>query len=123
VSIAGDAGSDARRFYERTQLPVLAYSPLGRGFFGTEKARHRSAGDSVYSSAKNLARRERADILARRYGTTASKIALSYLFRQPFPVYAIVAASTVEHMRDNLQAVSLRLTADEVRWLETGAGG
>jgi aryl-alcohol dehydrogenase-like predicted oxidoreductase len=123
VSIAGEAGSDARRFYQRTQLPVLAYSPLGRGFFGTERARHRSAGDSVYSSAKNLARRERADILAQRYRTTASKIALSYLFQQRFPVYAIVAASTVEHMRDNLQSVSLRLTAAEVRWLETGDGG
>jgi aryl-alcohol dehydrogenase-like predicted oxidoreductase len=123
VSIAGEAGSGARLFYERTQLPVLAYSPLGRGFFGTAQARHRSVRDSVYSTAKNLAKRERADILAQRYRTTASKIALSYLFHQPFPVYAIVAASTVEHIRDNLQAVSLRLTADEVRWLETGEGG
>jgi aryl-alcohol dehydrogenase-like predicted oxidoreductase len=45
-------------------------------------------------------------------------VALAYLFSQPFPVSAVVAASTVEKMRENLAAAAMRLTPAEVQALE-----
>jgi aryl-alcohol dehydrogenase-like predicted oxidoreductase len=118
VSIAGEDNREARAYYARTQLPVLAYSPLGRGFFS---ARDDGVGRGrIYGSPKNLAKRHRADILARKLGATRTEIALAYVLDQPFPVYAIVAVSSSEHMRQSLTAARLRLGPDELRWLESG---
>jgi aryl-alcohol dehydrogenase-like predicted oxidoreductase len=117
VSIAGPAQSGARKYYEDTKLPVLAWSPLGSGYFSPSRdAGHR---DRVYGSASNVATRDRATSLAKHYGVSASHIALAYLLSQPFPVFAIVAASGDDRMRRNLEIASLKLTADERRWLES----
>ena len=61
---------------------------------------------------------QRARALAAARGWTVAQVGLAYLFSQPFPVSAVVAASTPEKMRENLAAASLRLTAGEVEALE-----
>lgn len=112
VSIAGPAGRPARAFHARTRLPVLAWSPLGSGFLTSDEAR------SFYGSPANVARRERARALARERGWTVAQLALAYVFSQPFPVSAVVAASTGEKMAENVAAAGFRLTAREVEALE-----
>jgi aryl-alcohol dehydrogenase-like predicted oxidoreductase len=47
-----------------------------------------------------------------------AQVALAYLFSQPFPVSAVVAASTGEKMRENVAAAGFRLTGPEVEALE-----
>ena len=112
VSIAGPAGRKARSFYARTRLPVLAWSPLGAGFLTSD------AQGGPYGGPDNVARRGRARALARERGWTVAQVALAYLFSQPFPVSAVVAASTGEKMRENVAAAGFRLTAPEVEALE-----
>jgi len=112
VSIAGPAHREARAFHARTQLPVLAWSPLGSGFLTSD-------GDGgCYGSSANASRRERVRALAQERGWTAAQVALAYLFSQPFPVSAVVAASTVEKMRENLAAAELCLSPGEAQALE-----
>ena len=112
VSIAGPAGREARSFYARTRLPVLAWSPLGAGFLTSDVQ------GGPYGGPANVARRERARALARERGWTVAQVALAYLFSQPFPVSAVVAASSGEKMRENVAAAGFRLTAAEVEVLE-----
>ncbi len=112
VSIAGPSNREARGFHAREQLPVLAWSPLGSGFLTSDQV------GGCYGSPANVARRERARALARERGWTAAQVALAYLFSQPFPVSAVVAAGTVEKMRENLAAAELRLSPGEARALE-----
>ena len=112
VSIAGTAGREARAFHARTGLPVLAWSPLGAGFLVSDEQ------GGCYGGAANVARRERARALARDRGWTVAQVALAYLFSQPFPVSAVVAASTGEKMRQNVAAAGFRLTAREIEALE-----
>ena len=112
VSIGGPAGRQARAFHARTRLPVLAWSPLGAGFLTSEEK------GGCYASPANLGRRERARALARDRGWTVAQVALAYLFSQPFPVSAVVAASTGTKMRQNVAAAELRLTARELEALE-----
>ena len=112
VSIAGPGGKQAREFHARTQLPVLAWSPLGSGFLTSD------AQGGCYGSPANAARRERARAMAAARGWTVAQVGLAYLFSQPFPVSAVVAASTQEKMRENLAAARLRLTASELEALE-----
>jgi aryl-alcohol dehydrogenase-like predicted oxidoreductase len=118
VSIAGEGNRDARAFYEATQLPVLAWSPLGRGFFSAPGGGRDEGG--VYGGPTNAGRRQRTETLATKYEVTPTQIALAYLFGQPFPVFAVVAASTAEKMRNNLEAARLRLEPSELRWLASG---
>jgi aryl-alcohol dehydrogenase-like predicted oxidoreductase len=117
VSLAGDDNREARAFYESSQLPVLAWSALGQGFFSRPRLQRRRG---IYGGDGNLSRKQRAEALAESYRMTPAQIALAYLFQQPFPVSAIVSASTAEKMRSNLEATGRRLTNDEVRWLESG---
>ena len=112
VSIAGPGGREARAFYARTRLPVLAWSPLGSGFLTSGRT------GGCYGSTANVARRERAAALARERGWTPAQVGLAYLFSQPFPVSAVVAASTGAKMRENLAAAGFRLTAGELAALE-----
>jgi aryl-alcohol dehydrogenase-like predicted oxidoreductase len=121
LSIAGETHRAARTFYAQRQLPVLAWSPLGQGFLSPRTSdmaempcRH------SYDNAANFGRKRRAETLARKYQVTAVQIALAYLFSQPFPVFAVVAARKVEHMQNNLAATRLQLPPAEVRWLEDG---
>ena len=113
VSIAGASNREARSFHQRTQLPVLAWSPLGSGFLTSSEDR-----GGCYGSAANIARRERVRALAEERGCTSAQIALAYLFSQPFPVSAVVRASTGEKMREGLGATAMRLTAAEIQALE-----
>ncbi|MCL2449178.1 MAG: aldo/keto reductase [Polyangiaceae bacterium] len=122
VSIAGAENAAAREYYAREQLPVLAWSPLGSGFFSASPAGASRSASRAYASPENAARRERAERLGRRYGCTGAQIALAYVYSQPFPVSAVVAANAREKMARNVEASRLTLTADETRWLEDGGG-
>lgn len=121
VSIAGAAHADARAYYERTQTPVLAWSPLGGGFL-SPKTSGLGAWMTLraYDSAENRARRERVAALARKYDRSPAQVALAYVFSHRFPVFAVVSTSTTERMERNLRAARWRLTPDELRWLESG---
>lgn len=96
---------------------MLAWSPLGRGFFSKTAA---GAQDRVYGGLPNAGRRERVRELAQRRGVDVSQVALAYLLSQPFPVFPIVASSSPERIKANLGAAELRLTQDELNWLESG---
>ncbi|HXX67471.1 MAG TPA: aldo/keto reductase [Polyangiaceae bacterium] len=121
VSIAGAVNANARAYYERTQIPVLAWSPLGGGFLSRKgPGWGRWASHRVYDSRENRARKERVAVLARRYDRSPAQVALAYVFSHPFPVFAVVSSSTTERMECNLRAASWRLSPDELRWLESG---
>ena len=79
-------------WHERGGLPLFAWSAQARGFF----AGHESESvDRVYDNADNRERRRRAGELADRVGCTTNQVALAWVLRQPFPVYAVVGARTV----------------------------
>ena len=115
VSIAGDRGRAARAYYASSGIRVLAWQPLGAGFLG-------GGGGRAYASDENRARLRRAERLARGRGLTVGQIALAYLLQQPFPVHAVVASRRVETMKKNLAAEGVRLSPDELRWLESNEG-
>jgi aryl-alcohol dehydrogenase-like predicted oxidoreductase len=113
VTIAGAANLEARAFYQRTQLHVLAWGPLGSGFLVSDRRARR-----FYGSAANFTRKERLYALASQHDATPAQIALAYLYHHAFPVSAVVAASTVDKMRSNLASTTIRLSRAEMDSLE-----
>ena len=105
--------AESRAWHARTGLPLLAWSAQAGGFFaGSDGASSR-----VYESAANHERRARAEQLGRRAGGTANAVALAWVLAQPFPTVAVIGPHSVEHLRSSLEALDIRLSAEDVRWL------
>ena len=110
---ADDAYS--RAWYERTGMPVFAWSAQAGGFFAGADAPDVAR---VYGSDRNSERLRRAAQLGARIGHTANAVALAWVLGQPFPTYAIIGPRTVDELLRSVAALEIELTQEEQRWLD-----
>jgi predicted dehydrogenase/aryl-alcohol dehydrogenase-like predicted oxidoreductase len=105
------------------QIPNFSWSSQGRGFFtdraGRDKRDNAELVDTWYSEG-NFARRDRAIELGRQLGASPIHIALAYVLAQPFPSIPLIGPRRLEELDDSIKALSIRLTPEQVRWLEHG---
>jgi len=113
----------SRDWYERTQMPLLAWSSQASGFF-TGRYRAEDRDDPrianvvrTWFNEGNFRRLERAKQLAREKGVTSTRIALAYVLTQPLNIYALIGPHSIEETRTSLGALGVPLTADERAWL------
>ena len=45
-------------------------------------------------------------------------MALAYVLAQPFPVVPLIGPRTLQELDDSLEALDIKLTPEQVRWLE-----
>ncbi len=103
------------------QIPNFAWSSQGRGFFTDRAGREKTEDEELvrcWYSDRNFERRERAIELANRLGRKPIHIALAYVLAQPFPVIPLIGPRTVAELEDSLSALDIRLSVDELKWLE-----
>lgn len=127
VTISGPENSETRAWYSQNQMPVIAYSSLGRGFFsGRFRSFDYDAARSVldiyaqkgYLYEENMQRLQRAEKLAERYGISVSEIAMRYIFSSTMNVFAVVSTASPERLRMNVRAAAAPLSDEDVRLLE-----
>ncbi len=127
VTLSGPENETARAWYRENQMPVIAYSSLGRGFFsGRFRAGDYGNARKVldpfaqkgYLYEENMARLARAEELADRYGVTVPEIAMRYVFGSGMNLFAVVSTSSPERLRMNLRAAAQPLTPEETVYLE-----
>jgi aryl-alcohol dehydrogenase-like predicted oxidoreductase len=130
VSIAAESGKAARDWYAAHNMPLLTWSSLAGGFFSGRFRRNQLEGFddyfdklvvSSYCTDANFERLDRAEALARENGMTLPQIALAYVMSQPLDIYALVGCRTVEEFRDNVAALALKLTPEQLAWLDLQA--
>ena len=127
-------GPDGWNWHRRTGIPLLVFSSQARGFFtGRFEPHQRNATPGtldqldarvleVYGSDANFARLERARQLGRdKGGYSATQVALAWLLHQPLPLIPIIGPRDREELASSFDALALRLTPAETRWLDTGA--
>ncbi|MCT7378454.1 aldo/keto reductase [Chelativorans salis] len=105
------------------QIPNFAWSSQGRGFFTERAGRDKRDNAELvrcWYSDDNFARRDRAEKMARERGVKPIHVALAYALAQPFPVVPLIGPRRLMELDDSLTALSLKLSAADVRWLETG---
>jgi aryl-alcohol dehydrogenase-like predicted oxidoreductase len=119
---------------EREMLPlcaaegigVIPWSPLARGRL-TRDWDERSArsetdefGKTLYANSANADRKvvERVAEVADRRGVPRAQVALAWLLAKSVITAPIVGATKLQHLEDALAAVTLKLSADEIRSLE-----
>ena len=115
------ADRETIRWHEETQMPLLSWSSLARGFLsGRFSPDRRDDPDivRVYYSEANWERLRRAEALARRKGVSVAQIGLAWVLNQPFPTCALIGARNAEELRSCREAMDIRLTREELDWLD-----
>jgi predicted dehydrogenase/aryl-alcohol dehydrogenase-like predicted oxidoreductase len=118
VSSSDDEWKD---WLEARQLPNFAWSSQGRGFFTERAGRDKRDSEElvrVWYSEKNFGRRDRAIELAKKLGKSPIHVALAYVLQQPFPVVPLIGPRTLQELDDSLGALDIKVTPEDVRWLE-----
>ncbi|KQV65174.1 aldo/keto reductase [Rhizobium sp. Root1220] len=103
------------------QVPNFAWSSQGRGFFTDRAGRDKHDDEEIvrcWYSDRNFERRDRAIELANKLGRSPIHIALAYVIAQPFPVVPLIGPRTIAELEDSLTALDIRLTPEQVKWLE-----
>lgn len=128
VSISGPENKEARNWYRKNQMPVIAYSSLGHGLFsGKLHAAHAAEEapkvlDSFamkgYACPDNYERLRRCELLAAEKGLTVSQIAMAWIFGQPLNTFAIVSSGSPKRMQQNIDASNISLTQEECDFLD-----
>jgi aryl-alcohol dehydrogenase-like predicted oxidoreductase len=127
LSISGPMGAEARAWYKAHDMPLFTWSSLAGGFFsGRFRPDNLDSFETyldklcveVYCFEENWGRLERTQQLAEQKGVSVVRIALAYVLSQPLDIYALIACYNEAEVVDNVEAGELRLTADELAWLE-----
>lgn len=126
VTISGPEHARDRAWYLANQMPVFAYSSLGRGFFsGRVKSDAPEEAKNVidefavkgYCYQENFERLRRVEELAKEKQCSVPQMALAWVLAQKLNVFPLVSARNPKRMQDNLAALSINLTEKEQKWL------
>jgi aryl-alcohol dehydrogenase (NADP+) len=108
-------------------IGLLPFSPLARGFLTGKYVREKVPESVRYRSdpklVRNFFRPEDFDVVeevvkvANEKNVTAAQIALSWLLHKEV-VAPVVGATKVQHIEDAVEALNVRLSADDIRRLE-----
>ncbi|PKA47262.1 putative aldo-keto reductase 2 [Apostasia shenzhenica] len=110
-------------------IGIVAYSPLGRGFFsiGPNIVDNLSGQDvrktfprfQPENMGTNAAIYERVNEIALRKGCTPSQLALAWVHHQGSDVCPIPGTTKIENFDQNVRALSVKLTPEELAELES----
>ena len=109
-------------------IGVIPWSPLARGFLAGNRRRE-DRGETVRAKTDGFAHElyyadsdftiaDRVVQLATKRGVRPAQIALAWLLAKPGVTAPIVGASKPQHLEDAIEALAIRLEADEVALLE-----
>lgn len=110
-------------------IGIVPFSPLGKGFFSSgpkivenmsnndfRKTVPKFQGENLEHNAKLF---ERVSEIAARKGCTTSQLALAWVHHQGDDVCPIPGTTKIENLNSNIKALSVKLTPDEMRELES----
>lgn len=126
VTITGPENAAVREWYATSGMPVIAHSPLGRGFL-TGRVRSGDPGSAAvldrfaeagFLCDENIERLRRCEILAEEKGCTVAQLSLAWIFSGPLDMFTAVSTSNRSRMEQNIAALDISLTQQERDWLD-----
>lgn len=108
-------------------LAVLPFSPMARGFLSADKhdeakftARDRSDDytQKYYFREADFGVFDAVKKVAGRLGVSPAQASLAWTLHQPGVTAPLVGAETVDQLNESIQAVSLKLSADDLKEIE-----
>ena len=130
VTIAGNKNAEAQEWYTKNQMPVLAYSSMARGLFSGRITREllKNDPDQIdmfcrigYCYEENFVRLDRCQEIAQEKGCTIPQVAMAYVLDSPLNAFPVIGAANRAEMESSLGALDVKLTPQEVLYLELKA--
>ncbi|GMA58283.1 oxidoreductase [Alicyclobacillus sacchari] len=111
---------------EAEKVGVIPWSPLARGRLTrdwdekTARSETDEFGKSLYAQTADADKRivERVAELAQRRGLPRAQIALAWVLAKPVVTAPIIGATKMHHLEDAVAALDVKLTEDEMAFLE-----
>ncbi len=126
ITITGGTNKEAYAWYKKSRMAVFSWSSLSGGFFSGRFSRSNLASFTdaadlrcvrCYCSEDNFRRLDRAGELAEKKNLTVAQIALAFLLCGPLNCFPLMAAWTPEQALENAKAADVKLTHEELSWL------
>jgi aryl-alcohol dehydrogenase-like predicted oxidoreductase len=118
-------------FAQYHNIGILVWSPLAGGFLSGKYSRANpapsgtrfaEAGQFVpFDKETGYRTLDALKEVAGRHGASMSRVALAWVLGRPAVSAVIIAARKAEHLEDNIKAVDLALSADDVRLLDAAS--
>ena len=127
ISITGPHASE-QAWYRDRLMPLFTWSTLSGGWFSGRLSRANRAEHSdtlymrCYGCDANFRRLERATLLGEERGLSPAQVALAYVLNQDLNVFPLVAAFTAAEIRKLAAAVDVKLSPEDLAWLDLRAG-
>jgi aryl-alcohol dehydrogenase-like predicted oxidoreductase len=107
-------------------LSVVAWSPLARGMLTGKYLDPAATGRITATGEVSIDERTEAVLrttiaVAEELGVTPSQVAIAWLLAQPTRVMPIVGATTEQQLADNLAALDVQLTAEQLERLDAAS--
>jgi aryl-alcohol dehydrogenase-like predicted oxidoreductase len=127
VTISGPANAEARDWYARSEMAVLSWSSLARGFlsgrlrrdnFQAVKAQFEEHTIRCYVTDDNWKRLDRAEEIGSKHGLSIAQTALAFVLHQPMNIFALVAAYSEEEAKANAQVLDTVFSREELDYLD-----
>ncbi len=103
-------------------IAVTCFSPLARGWLAGSKD-CRSQTDAMfadnYGDALDLEICAKVEAIATESGTTMAEVALAWVLSKDFICCPIMGADSPEHVENNIKALDLELSEDEIETLDS----
>ena len=121
------SGEAARAWYAETKMPLFTWSSVAQGFFSGRVTR--TTADAVredfpessvhaYWYEQNWLRLDRVEELSAEKGLSVTQIALAYVHNLPLNLFTLVGCRSREECQANIEALSVKLTPEEMAWLD-----
>ncbi|KAH7160935.1 NADP-dependent oxidoreductase domain-containing protein [Dactylonectria macrodidyma] len=119
--------SAASRDFERDIIPmcraegmgIAPWGALGGGKFKTEEQRKAGEGRQVEASEVEIKASKVLETIATRKNTIITSIALAYVMHKAPYVFPIVGGRKVEHIKGNIEALTLELTEEDIQEIDS----
>ena len=127
ISVSGAQGEADRAWYDAKRISLFTWSSLAGGFM-TGKFRRDNLDSftsywdtnpiGAYAYESNFQRLDRVLELAASKDATPAQIAVAYVLSNNPRYHPIVANWKIEEIANNAAAVDIKLSPDEIAWLE-----
>ncbi|HEY2844708.1 MAG TPA: aldo/keto reductase, partial [Bryobacteraceae bacterium] len=126
--VGRDVEYDVVPFLEDAGIGMMVWSPLAGGFLTGKYTRENPQGDGgrltgfdmlPYDREKGHAVVDKLKEIAKAHNASPAQIALAWLLRKPSVATILIGANKIAQLDDNLGAVNLQLSSDQMTQLDT----
>lgn len=100
-------------------MALAPWGSLGSGKFKTEEQRKAEVGRKVQATETDIQVSKVLEKIAARKNTVLTSVALAYVTQKTPYVFPIVGGRTIEHLKHNIEALTLQLTEEDIEEIES----